>query len=75
MNFLIAELQVIISKEPDNGDGGYPADGRPGRERERERASKAVLLRVPLTWSWHLTAGYRQGGGTGAGMALNYTGV
>ena len=42
MNFLIAELQVIISKEPDNGDGGYPADER--SKRERERASKAVFI-------------------------------
>ena len=53
VNFLIAELQVIISKEPDNEDGGYPAD----EERERERASKAVFIEgsidlelAPLCW-------------------------
>ena len=60
MNFLIAELQVIISKEPDNGDGGYPADEEREREREREPV-KQFLLRVPLTWSWHLSAGYWRG--------------
>ena len=54
---------------------GMAATQQTGGPGEREKASKAVLLRVPLTWSWHLTAGYRQGGGTGAGMALNYTGV
>ena len=61
MSFLIAELQVIISKEPDNGDGGYPAD-------ERERASKAVFIEgsidlelAPLCWL--LAGGGREGRG------------
>ena len=41
---------------------GMAATQQTGGPGEREKASKAVLLRVPLTWSWHLTAGYRQGG-------------
>lgn len=36
-----------------------------GLERERERGpAKQFLLRVPLTWSWHLSAGYCEGGGS-----------
>ena len=61
MSFLIAELQVIISKEPDNGDGGYPAD----EEREGQQSSfiegSIDLELAPLCWL--LAGGGREGRG------------
>ena len=54
-----------------------PPVSRQADQERRERSSKAVLLRVPLTWSWHWLTGPAtvRGGGRGEGMALNYTGV
>ena len=34
-----------------------PPVSRQADQERRERASKAVLLRVPLTWSWHWLTG------------------